>query len=150
VEDDGLAGGVGWRTLARVTASSPDVIEVQIPGGWDPTRFDPSSVPDWLRTAPVGQHVICTAQSRPDDTVVVTAWHGPLPIGLGPHPFTVDDYDFLPEAKLELVDGVLYGDPASRYAMTAALLCNIGLAEVVRLAPRELWEEALDAAPERG
>ena len=150
MEDDRAARGVGWRTLARVTASTPEVIEVQIPGGWDPTRLDPSSVPDWLRTAPVGQHVLCTARSRPDDTVVVTAWHGLLPIGLGPHPFTVDDYDFLPEAKLELVDGVLYGDPASRFAMTAALLCNMGLAEVVRLAPRELWEAALDAAAERG
>jgi hypothetical protein len=80
----------------------------------------------------------------------VTAWHGLLPIALGPHPFTIDDYDFLPETKLELVHGVLFGDPASRDAITAALLCNLGLAEVVRPAPRELWQEALDAAAERG
>lgn len=65
------------------------------------------------------------------------------PIGVEPHPFTVEELLALEEIKLELLDGVLTGDVDMRRALLRALLANVGLREVVRMAPAELWREAL-------
>jgi hypothetical protein len=65
------------------------------------------------------------------------------PIGLDPHPFDITEFEPMPEAKLELVDGVIYGDYQLRATMLRALLANAGLREVVKLAPRQLWLHAL-------
>jgi hypothetical protein len=52
--------------------------------------------------------------------------------------------DLAPE-KLELIDGQLYWSNEDRLTMLALLLENVGLDEVVKLAPIERWREALDA-----
>lgn len=149
IADNEPRPGPSWRTFAQIVALTAEMIEVRVPGGWDPAGVEPGSAPDWLRHASVGQHAICTARSRSDDSIEITDWHGLLPIGLSAHPFNFSDYEALPEGKLELVNGVLYGDPATRDAMAAALLCNLGLTEVVRLASPELWRRALEDAASR-
>jgi hypothetical protein len=74
----------------------------------------------------------------------------PWDIRLEGRRWTVDLFhargDALPE-KMELIDGRLFWSQRERLAMLAALLENVGLAEAVRLAPREHWLEALDSEP---
>jgi hypothetical protein len=132
-----------WRTTARVVARDSDWMEVRLPGGWPPVRVRTGAGSQWLHDAPVGTFVICTAQLTTDDTVVVTDWHWALPIGLDPHRFNIDDFDVIPDAKLQLIDGIVFGDVASRDAVLGALLWHAGLADVVRMAPRDLWVQAL-------
>jgi len=48
----------------------------------------------------------------------------------------------LPE-KMELIDGKLFWSDRERMAMLGSVLEMVGLAEAVKLAPRELWLEAL-------
>ncbi|HEX3046720.1 MAG TPA: hypothetical protein VHY08_18340 [Bacillota bacterium] len=50
--------------------------------------------------------------------------------------------DYTPE-KLELFDGVLLGDIEEAKKLLLLLLFNIGLEEAVKLAPKELWEQAI-------
>lgn len=73
----------------------------------------------------------------------------PWDIRLEGRRWTVDLYhargDALPE-KMELIDGRLFWSQRERLGMLAALLENVGLAEAVRLAPRDRWLEALDRA----
>lgn len=73
-----------------------------------------------------------------------------LPVaGLAPRPITMEEYANLTPEKLELWSGYLIGPPEMpepRVALLALLMVNVGLAEVVRLAPRSRWLEALDAA----
>ena len=70
----------------------------------------------------------------------------PIP-ALEPGPITMDDYHAHTPEKFELWDGYLflpaeYGD--ERRKLLALLLVNVGLVDAVRLAPRELWQAALD------
>ena len=48
----------------------------------------------------------------------------------------------LPE-KMELIDGKLFWSERERLGMLAAMLEQVGLREAVKLAPKELWLEAL-------
>lgn len=69
--------------------------------------------------------------------------------GLGPRPITIDQYIALTPEKLELISGYLIDDPDApewRLRLLRALLVNCGLTDTVKLAPRELWLEALDRA----
>ena len=50
--------------------------------------------------------------------------------------------DVLPE-KMELIEGKLFWGQRYRLGMLAAMLEQVGLVEAVKLAPKELWEEAL-------
>lgn len=73
-----------------------------------------------------------------------------LPVaGLTPRAVTMDEYANLTPEKLELWSGFLIAPPEMperRIALLALLMVNVGLTEVVRLAPRGRWLEALDAA----
>lgn len=72
----------------------------------------------------------------------------PVP-GLAPRAATMEEYANLTPEKLEVWSGYLIAPPempAPRIALLALLMVNVGLTEVVRLAPRERWLEALDAA----
>lgn len=51
----------------------------------------------------------------------------------------------LPE-KMELIDGKLFGTERWRLGMLGAMLEQVGLVEAVKLAPNELWLEALKRA----
>jgi hypothetical protein len=69
--------------------------------------------------------------------------------GLAPRPITLDQYMELTPEKLELIQGYLIAPPdwtEERVQLLALLLTNVGLLEALRLAPRELWEEALPQA----
>ena len=44
---------------------------------------------------------------------------------------------------MELLDGKLFGTERARVGMLAAMLEQLGLVAAVRLAPKELWLEAL-------
>ena len=48
----------------------------------------------------------------------------------------------LPE-KMELIGGKLFWSERERLGMLSAMLEQVGLREAVKLAPRELWLEAL-------
>jgi hypothetical protein len=50
--------------------------------------------------------------------------------------------EYIPE-KLELCDGILIGDKEQARKLLLLLLYNIGLEEAVKLAPKELWKQAL-------
>ena len=70
----------------------------------------------------------------------------PRPIGLEGARWTVDDWyalgPMLPE-KFELIEGKLFWSERERVGMLAAMLEQMGLVAAVRLAPKELWLEAL-------
>ena len=69
--------------------------------------------------------------------------------GLHPRPLNVDEYRALAPEKIELLDGWVFGTPdypEERVKAIRTVLINIGLLEVVRHAPAELWREALDRA----
>ena len=51
----------------------------------------------------------------------------------------------LPE-KMELSDGKLFGAERWRLGMLGAMLEHVGLVEAVKMAPKELWLEALRQA----
>jgi hypothetical protein len=65
------------------------------------------------------------------------------PVGLDPQSLTEEWWEDFPEVKLEYWDDVLCGSRPMRATLLRALLVNMGLREVVRLAPRELWLQAL-------
>src|SRR5205085_4322509 len=96
------------------------------------------------------QHVICTAEVIDDNEdftrVLLSGWQQVLAIELQGRSFNFEDFEALPECKLELLGGVIYGDVATRDAMLAALLSNIGLKQVVGFAPAALWRQALEAS----
>jgi hypothetical protein len=61
-------------------------------------------------------------------------------------PITSDDYRNCTPEKLELVSGFLVSKPEDNYwrdRLLSLLLRNQGLLKVVRMAPKELWEQAL-------
>jgi hypothetical protein len=61
-------------------------------------------------------------------------------IAINPNPLTFDEYiNFFPR-PLELHQGY----PTDGYLMLIALIKCYGLKKVVRLIPRELWEEVLN------
>lgn len=69
----------------------------------------------------------------------------PMP-ALDGNPLTLEEYQTLTPERVELLEGYLLGtaeDHEPRLRLMAALLKNEGLLNVVRLAPRRLWEEAL-------
>lgn len=69
----------------------------------------------------------------------------PVP-DLEPHRLTLDEYHTCTVEHLELLDGYLCdGPPPSerRRELLHLLLLNVGLLEVVRLAPEERWREAM-------
>lgn len=74
----------------------------------------------------------------------------PLPNpALDPRPITFDEYRELTPEKLELLSGYLISppdEPEERRRLLAILLVNLGLVEVVKLAPEALWREALGRA----
>ncbi len=67
-------------------------------------------------------------------------------IGLDGRIWNVDRFyeldSVLPE-KMELIEGKLFGAQRYRLGMLAAMLEQVGLKEAVKLAPKELWLEAL-------
>jgi hypothetical protein len=72
----------------------------------------------------------------------------PLP-GLEPAPIAMEQYELLTPEKLELWQGYLISGPdhhESRRNLLSLLLVNEGIREAVRLAPVELWQEALGRA----
>ena len=72
----------------------------------------------------------------------------PVP-GVAGRPITMDEYHDLTPEKLELWQGYLIDPPdcpEQRRDLLLLLLVNEGLAEVVRLAPRDAWESALRQA----
>lgn len=69
----------------------------------------------------------------------------PIP-DLEPQPITSDDYWNCTPEKLELVNGFLVSKPEDNYwrdRLLSLLLKNQGLLKVVRMAPKELWQQAL-------
>lgn len=69
-------------------------------------------------------------------------------VGLDGHQWTLEEFEEredLPQ-KIEFVEGRLFWNDRERVAMLAALMEQMGLREVVRLAPLELWRTALDEA----
>jgi hypothetical protein len=84
-------------------------------------------------------------------------WDDELPefpgwdIGLEGRRWTVDHWlalgSALPE-KFELIDGKLFWSERERLGMLAAMLEQVGLVAAVKLAPKELWLEALRRAEE--
>lgn len=65
---------------------------------------------------------------------------------LEPQPITLDDYMNCTPEKLELVSGFLVSKPEDNYwrdHLLSLLLKNQGLLKVVRMAPKDLWEQAL-------
>jgi hypothetical protein len=74
---------------------------------------------------------------------------GTFDIGLDGKRWTVHRFheldDVLPE-KMELIEGKLFWGERYRLGMLAAMLVQVGLKDAVRLAPRELWLEALRQA----
>jgi hypothetical protein len=74
---------------------------------------------------------------------------GTFEIGLEGHLWDVNRYyaldTVLPE-KMELIEGKLFGTERWRLGMLGAMLEQVGLVEAVKLAPRELWLEALRQA----
>lgn len=72
-------------------------------------------------------------------------------IGLEGRTWNVDHFlsldGVLPE-KMELIDGKLFWSQRERLAMLSAMLEQVGLREAVKLAPKELWLEALREAAE--
>lgn len=92
----------------------------------DPAHVDPESI-DW------------DAPPEP----------GTFHIGLDGRLWKVTRFDeletVLPE-KMELIEGKLFWSERHRLGMLGAMLEQVGLAEAVKLAPKELWEEALRRA----
>ena len=74
---------------------------------------------------------------------------GTFEIGLEGHLWDVHRFhaldDVLPE-KMELIEGKLFWSQRERLGMLGAMLEQVGLVEAVKLAPRELWLEALRQA----
>jgi hypothetical protein len=74
---------------------------------------------------------------------------GTFTIGLEGQLWKVTRFDeletVLPE-KMELIEGKLFWTERHRVGMLGAMLEQLGLVEAVRLAPKELWEEALRRA----
>ncbi|MBD2772606.1 hypothetical protein [Iningainema tapete] len=67
-------------------------------------------------------------------------------IGLKPNPLKFDEYARRCPEKLELREGYLgKGEMDAKELLAMSLQC-FGLVEVVKLAPRKMWEQALDAA----
>lgn len=93
---------------------------------------------------------------EPQDVNQDQDWDKPLPyprpIGLEGARWTVDEWyalsPVLPE-KFELIEGKLFWTERERVGMLAAMLEQLGLVAAVRLAPKELWLEALRIAEER-
>jgi hypothetical protein len=84
-----------------------------------------------------------------DDLVIYAfdePWPNPHepPVGLDPQSLTDDWWTDFPEVKMEYWDGVLCGSRPLRATLLRALLVNMGLREVVRLAARDLWLQALE------
>jgi hypothetical protein len=89
-----------------------------------------------------------------DDELEDEAWDRPpepgtFEIGLEGRLWTVDRLyaleTVLPE-KMELIDGKLFWSERHRLGMLSAMLEQVGLVEAVKLAPKELWLEALRQA----
>ena len=76
---------------------------------------------------------------------------GTFDIGLEGRRWKVTRFDelatVLPE-KMELIDGKLFWSERHRLGMLGAMLEQVGLVDAVRLAPKELWLEALRQAYE--
>jgi hypothetical protein len=74
---------------------------------------------------------------------------GTFQIGLEGRLWKVTRFDeletVLPE-KMELIEGKLFWSERHRLGMLGAMLEQVGLVEAVKLAPKELWEEALRRA----
>lgn len=69
----------------------------------------------------------------------------PVP-GLRPRRINIDQYHSLAPEKIELLEGYLIRgarDHQARRDLLLLLLVNEGLQAAVRLAPAELWQEAL-------
>ncbi len=66
---------------------------------------------------------------------------------LEPRPIGFEQYQVFTPEKLELFSGYLIAPPDSpekRRQLLALLLVNLGLSDVVKLAPAARWQEALD------
>jgi hypothetical protein len=74
---------------------------------------------------------------------------GTFDIGLEGRRWNVDRFlsldTVLPE-KMELIEGKLFWSQRERLGMLSAMLEQVGLVEAVKLAPKELWLEALKQA----
>ena len=89
-----------------------------------------------------------------DDELEEDAWDRPpepgtFDIGLEGRRWKVDRFleleTVLPE-KMELIDGKLFWSERERLGMLAAMLEQVGLVDAVKLAPKELWLDALRQA----
>jgi hypothetical protein len=67
----------------------------------------------------------------------------PWTIGYTPQWFTSSISDLLLRFKDEVWEGVLFGPECDRDALLSAMFANVGLWEVLPLAPLELWQQAL-------
>jgi hypothetical protein len=70
----------------------------------------------------------------------------PWTVGHRPQWFEVSIAQLVGRFKDELWDGVLFGAEYQRDEILSALLANVGVEEVLRLAPIELWQKALGQA----
>jgi hypothetical protein len=70
-----------------------------------------------------------------------TAWD----VGLEPQPFDVTPSEAIDVVKPEHWDGRIFGDRDERHRVLSALMANAGVRRTIRLAPREVWEEAIRA-----
>ena len=134
----GLVQDIVRPILEREGRARADTLEVR-GGQWlhvdDGTSVDRE---DYLADIRTGDGLARLALSEPMIIEVEP------PVGLDPFPFGFAEYDALPEGKLELIDGGLFDGGQIRATMTRALLANMGLRAIVKLAPRELWLEALN------
>jgi hypothetical protein len=69
----------------------------------------------------------------------------PWDVGLEPHPFDVTLAEAIDVVKPEHWEGRVFGNRDVRHRVLSALLANAGLRRTVRLAPRHLWEEVVQA-----
>lgn len=70
----------------------------------------------------------------------------PWSIGHTPQPFESSIVDILGWYKDELWQGTLFGPDYQRDTLLSMLLANVGLRQALRLAPLELWQQALARA----
>jgi hypothetical protein len=69
--------------------------------------------------------------------------------GLEPRPVGFHEFQALTPEKLELFSGYLIApadSPDERRKLLVLLLVNLGLVEAVKLAPEEIWRDALARA----
>jgi hypothetical protein len=135
--------------IEKARSSGSRVLQIALDAGLGNSPNDrslqPAAAEAGLRQ---GAEIAETVRSVWEDAVTMSQIPRPVP-DLGPKPISMDEYYAFTPEKIELLEGfLLYGpeDHEGRRDLLQLLLKNEGLQESVRLAPLELWQEALRRA----